>query len=154
MKKWGPPHKAKYYLVIDSEIVPWGKGEKNPGRGVKENLKPYVYKQTKHVKVRCRTYWRTVRRVADAGKVKEWSSGAEAKASLNRASSQHVQTRNRVTYPCPGWSGSKIPWRTGSTSVEKGGNEVWIGEKFQSNPEIAGSPRNSFRASLMQVLRR
>ena len=23
-----------------------------------------------------------------------------------------------------------------------------IGEKFQSNPEIAGSPRNSFRASL------
>ena len=34
------------------------------------------------------------------------------------------------------------------TSVEKGGDEVWIGEKFQSNPEIAGSPRNSFRASL------
>jgi hypothetical protein len=25
---------------------------------------------------------------------------------------------------------------------------VWIGVKFQSNPEIAGSPRNSFRASL------
>ena len=37
------------------------------------------------------------------------------------------------------------------TSVEKGGDEVWIGEKFQSNPEIAGSPRNSFRASLIQV---
>jgi hypothetical protein len=29
---------------------------------------------------------------------------------------------------------------------------VWIGEKFQSNPEIAGSPRNSFRASLVLVL--
>ena len=38
--------------------------------------------------------------------------------------------------------------------VEKGGDEVWIGEKFQSNPEIAGSPRNSFRASLVQGLRR
>ena len=25
-----------------------------------------------------------------------------------------------------------------------------IGEKFQSNPEIAGSPRNSFRASPMK----
>jgi len=25
---------------------------------------------------------------------------------------------------------------------------LWIAEKFQSNPEIAGSPRNSFRASL------
>ena len=24
---------------------------------------------------------------------------------------------------------------------------MWIAEKFQSNPEIAGSPRNSFRAS-------
>ena len=31
----GPPSKAKYYHVTDSELVPWGKGEKNPGRGVK-----------------------------------------------------------------------------------------------------------------------
>ena len=43
---------------------------------------------------------------------------------------------------------SKIPWRSEHTSVEKGGDEVWIAEKFQSNSEIAGSPRNSFRASL------
>ena len=28
------------------------------------------------------------------------------------------------------------------------GDELWIAEKFQSNPEIAGSLRNSFRASL------
>ena len=28
------------------------------------------------------------------------------------------------------------------------GDDVWIAEKFQSNPEIAGSLRNSFRASL------
>ena len=27
-------------------------------------------------------------------------------------------------------------------------DEMWIAEKFQSNPEIAGSLRNSFRASL------
>ena len=33
-------------------------------------------------------------------------------------------------------------------NVEKFSDDVWIGEKFQSNPEIAGSPRNSFRASL------
>ena len=31
----GPSSKAKYYLVTDSERVPRGKGEKNPGRGVK-----------------------------------------------------------------------------------------------------------------------
>ena len=28
---------------------------------------------------------------------------------------------------------------------------MWVAEKFQSNPEIAGSPRNSFRASLNQT---
>ena len=35
-------------------------------------------------------------------------------------------------------------------SVEKGWDDVWIAVKFQSNPEIAGSPRNSFRASLKE----
>ena len=33
-------------------------------------------------------------------------------------------------------------------SVEKGWDDLRIAEKFQSNPDIAGSPRNSFRASL------
>ena len=27
-------------------------------------------------------------------------------------------------------------------------DDLWIAEKFQSNLEIAGSPRNSFRASV------
>ena len=36
------------------------------------------------------------------------------------------------------------------TSVEKGGDDLWIAEKFQSSSDIAGSPRNSFRASLEQ----
>ena len=29
----GPSGKAKYSQVTDSERVPWGKGEKNPGEG-------------------------------------------------------------------------------------------------------------------------
>ena len=29
----GPSSKAKYSLSTDSEPVPWGKGEKNPGEG-------------------------------------------------------------------------------------------------------------------------
>ena len=37
---------------------------------MKENLKPYVYKHTEHVKVRCGTFCRTVRRVIVSGKVK------------------------------------------------------------------------------------
>ena len=37
-------------------------------------------------------------------------------------------------------------------SVEKGWDDVWIAVKFQSNSEIAGSPRNSFRASLTEEI--
>ena len=32
--------------------------------------------------------------------------------------------------------------------VENSLDELWIGVKGQTNPAIAGSPRNSFRASL------
>ena len=35
-------------------------------------------------------------------------------------------------------------------SVEKLLDEMWVGVKCQSNVEIAGPPRNSFRASLMK----
>ena len=63
-------------------------------------------------------------------------------------------TRNRVTYPCPGWSGGKTPWRTEPTPVEIVADEMWVAEKFQSNSEIAGSLRNSFRASLVLDYRR
>ena len=37
VKSWlnmgGPSSKAKYSQLTDSEPVPWGKGEKNPGEG-------------------------------------------------------------------------------------------------------------------------
>ena len=37
VKSWlnmgGPSSKAKYSMLTDSEPVPWGKGEKNPGEG-------------------------------------------------------------------------------------------------------------------------
>ena len=39
-------------------------------------------------------------------------------------------------------------WRTEPGSVAKLLDDLWLAEKFQSNSEIAGSPRNSFRASL------
>ena len=34
----GPPSKAKYYLLTDSEQVPWGKDEKNPDEGSEIDL--------------------------------------------------------------------------------------------------------------------
>ena len=61
---------AQKQPFIKSEEVQLRKGRKERPGGVKQNLKPYVYKQTKHVKVRCRTFCRTVRRVILYGKVK------------------------------------------------------------------------------------
>ena len=46
----------------------------------------------------------------------------------------------------------KVHGGPNQTSVEKGGDELWIAEKFQSNSDIAGSPRNSFRASLVDEI--
>ena len=46
-----------------------------------------------------------------------------------------------------------MQWRPEPTHVEKCGDELGVGVKFQSNPEIAGSPRNSFRASVQGDLR-
>ena len=48
---------------------------------------------------------------------------------------------------------SKIKWRSELISVKKLPDEVWLAEKFQSNSEIAGSPRNSFRTSLERIMR-
>ena len=45
MNQSGPPDKAKYSLATDSELVPRGKGEKNPCEGSQKNLKPHAYKQ-------------------------------------------------------------------------------------------------------------
>ena len=54
-------------------------------------MKPYVYKQTKHIKVRCRTFCRTVQRVIVYGEVKYYVRyGAEARASLNRANKSYI----------------------------------------------------------------
>ena len=57
---------------------------------MKENLKPYVYKHTKHVKVRCGTFCRTVRRVIVCSKVKLLSNGAEGKPSVKSTKQLHV----------------------------------------------------------------
>ena len=54
---------------------------------MKENLKPCVYKHTKHVKVRCGTFCRTVRRVNQSSEVNVLSTEAEGKPSVKSAKS-------------------------------------------------------------------
>ena len=56
---------------------------------MKENLKPYVYKHTKHVNVRCGTFCRTVRRVIVCSEVKLLSSGAAGKPRVNSPTELH-----------------------------------------------------------------
>ena len=36
-------------MEIDSELVPWGKGEKQPVKGGEIDLKPYAYKESEPV---------------------------------------------------------------------------------------------------------
>ena len=43
-KQGGPPSKPEYSPMTDSAPVPRGKGEKHPGRGVKQYLKPRARK--------------------------------------------------------------------------------------------------------------
>ena len=73
--------------------------------------------------------------------------GAAAKASPKRASSRREQTRNQVSYPWPGRNEGKTLWKTELFTVAKVRDELWVGVKCQTNLDIAGSPRNSFRAS-------
>ncbi len=54
-----------------------------------------------------------------------------------------------MTYPWSGRNAGKTAWRTEPTSVENGVDELWIEVKCQSNLEIAGSPRNVFRYSVV-----
>ena len=58
---------------------------------MKENLKPYVYKQIEPFKGQYRTFCRTVQRVIVYGEVKLCvSNEAEEKSSLKRAKLSHI----------------------------------------------------------------
>ncbi len=90
VKLGGPPSKAKYSYTTDSEPVRRLKGEKNRFKRSSKNLKPCIYKQSKHdaQAVRPRTFCIMDRRVIVCGKAKPLRGGAAAKASLNRAFSR------------------------------------------------------------------
>ena len=43
-------------------------------------------------------------------------------------------------------------WRTEPVHVEKCLDDLWVGVKGQSNQEIARTPRNAFRCSVMECV--
>ena len=57
---------------------------------MKENLKPYVYKQIEHVKVRYRTFCRTVRRVIVYGKVKYFEVRSRREIESEKGELSHM----------------------------------------------------------------
>ena len=84
MNKRGPSRKAKYYLVTDSERVPWGKGEKY------REQRGEIELETMRLQADGAYGWRRAfcimsLRVTVTGKVNVWRTGAEAKASLKWA---------------------------------------------------------------------
>ena len=78
-----------------------------------------------------------------------FSTGAAGKPSLNWAKSV-VSGRPETGRPIHEQVEVAVKRNGGPnhTHVEKCGDDLWVAEKFQSSSEIAGSPRNSFRASL------
>ncbi len=78
--------------MTDSEIVPWGNGEKNSGKG-SEIDREIISLQTEEERLNvlpC-ACWRMFRRVIVCGKVKIFKNiGAIVKASLKRAISHKV----------------------------------------------------------------
>ncbi len=54
-----------------------------------------------------------------------------------------------ITYGIGSWMAVMFrnKWRSEPTDVEKSADEVWLGVKYQSNQELAGSPRNVLRRS-------
>ena len=87
------------------------------------------------------------------GRRGEAGGGAEAKASANSALSRPGQTRSWVIYPWPGRTPGDTGRRAAPVGVEKPLDEPRMGAKDQSNPVIAGSLRNGFRASLGRTAR-
>ena len=56
---------------------------------MKKNLKPCVYKLWERVKAQPRTFCRTVRRVADAGKVKYWEVRSRSESESEEGEKLH-----------------------------------------------------------------
>ena len=91
----GPPRKAKYSWVTDSEVVPRGKGEKEPLEGSEIEHETVNWQAVGGV-TWPRSCWRMNRRLIGGGMVKEIISGAKAKASLKYGDSHFLWTRTWV----------------------------------------------------------
>ena len=77
-----------------------------------------------------------------------FGSYSESKSEIGFICSFHLKTRTRVIYSQIGWNTGNTVWRSAPTSLETLADNLWIVVKCQSNPELAGSPRNTLRRSV------
>ena len=106
-KLGGPPSKAKYSWPPIVHQYREGKVKSTPVRGVKENLKPAVHKQSESDpeatrEGRRRAFCRMNRRVTLAGQVKSGRDEAAGKPSPNRARPEAIRDRSAGVDPKPG----------------------------------------------------
>ena len=83
----GPSPKAKYSSVTDSELVPRGKGEKEPRKGSEKYLKLCAYKVWEPCAsgVTACLLHNELTSCVYAARLSHQGDGAEAKASVNNA---------------------------------------------------------------------
>eukprot|EP00536_Pseudo-nitzschia_multiseries_P013131 jgi/Psemu1/34271/gm1.34271_g len=68
---------------------------------------------------------------------------AESITSLRSDPSSMGHVESRVNQQGPPCKAKYSWWRSEPTDVEKSADELWLGVKCHSNPELAGSPRNA-----------
>lgn len=146
----GPPSKPKYSVLTESEQVPWGKGEKNPKKGVKRHWNPKPTNSWSFFHTFCVIKWQRTfcimgQRVKFCGKLKPIGGGVGNPRIHHLMYSPKIWTRNRVISSWAGWKRGNTFWRTEPTSVAIGGDDLWRGVKSQTNSEIAGFLRNLCR---------
>ena len=87
-----------------------------------------------------------------SGEVKDLRSVSRSESESEQgAKSRKVQTRNPVIYPGPGRRCRNRRWSPEPVYVEKFPDDLRVGVKGQSNWEIARTPRNVFRDSLVRA---
>ena len=128
--------KAKYYDIPDSELVPWGKGEKQPGEG--DEIEPETILLTRSRSPAFagwrRAYWRMSQRVYIISLSKEFHSEGVAKASVKSAFADYLGPEARRA--ChdqgePRWKagGGPNPWAVQHSGMSCGkewkANRAW-----------------------------
>ena len=76
-----------------------GKVERTPNRGVKKNLKPFVYKRSEPERATACLLHNEPTSCVPMARLRPSGPKAVARASLKRAMSHWEQTRNLVIYP-------------------------------------------------------